>query len=153
MNPRSASGLTRRTLFLGSPRAPAAGCESVGLYAARVGGHGRTRRRGRAATAALLRLHEDLVAEITGLGQIVEHFSALRARGVDLDPAEAEDPADDGLPGRAVLHPVDRDDLLLPAEDAGLDRYPMVGQGVGVRSPADTSDDDPIHRHVTNAHA
>ena len=88
-------------------------------------------------------LHEDLVPKAIGVRQVVEHFSAGRPRGVDLDLAVAKHPAEHALLGAHVLHPVDRDDLFLAAEDARLDRDALVGQRVGDRLPADPDDDEP----------
>jgi len=95
------------------------------------------------AIPPLLRLDEDLVPELSGLGQVVEHFGSLRAGRIDLHAAVAEDATDERLLGRAVLDPVDRDDLLLAAEDAGLELDPLVGQDVGDRLPAYPHDDEP----------
>src|SRR6266508_4000432 len=90
------------------------------LDAAWVGGNwrrgGRSRRH---AAPSLLRLHEDLVAEVAWLRQVIEHhFGALCPGGVDLHPSVVEDAADQRLLRAAVLDAGDRDDPLLPAEDS-----------------------------------
>src|SRR5438094_7992672 len=88
------------------------------LDAGRVRRHRRPgRRRGCATAATLLRLDENLVAEVARLGEMVQDLGALRAGGVDLDAAVADDPAEHRLPGGAVLHPADGQELLLAAED------------------------------------
>src|SRR6266550_1421813 len=122
------------------------------LDAAWVGRHWSCRRRDRyPASAPLLGLDEDLVAEIAGLRQVVKDFGALGAGRVHFDATVSEDAADQRLPRRAVLHPVDRDDLFLAAEDARLDRDPLVAQRIGDRLPSDPDHDEPEQRERDHA--
>src|SRR5205823_8916782 len=117
------------------------------LDAGRVRRHRRPgRRRGCHAAATLLRLDENLVAEVARLGEMVQDLGALRAGGVDLDAPVADDPAEQRLPGGAVLHTVDGDDLLLAADDARLDGDSLVRERVRHRLPPDPHDDDPQDR-------
>src|ERR1700674_222600 len=103
------------------------------------GGHG-------GPASALLRLHEDLVPESARVGHMVEYLGPLGARGIDLDPAVADHATKQGLLGRAVLDPVDWNDLRLAAEHAGLDLDALVGERVRGRLPAHPYNDEPDAR-------
>src|SRR5262249_35422912 len=133
------------TRVLSDPMKPSsASGRLASLDAARIGRH--LPRRGAGSSASLLRLDEDLVAEIAGHRQVIEHLRALGARGVDLHTAVADQASKDRLPRRAVLHAVDRDDLLLAVEDPGLDRDPLICERVQDGAPADPHDDEPQDR-------
>src|SRR5437773_11731670 len=97
MKPSSASGLRRFS-------------DSAGMGGHRLG----RRSRGRRTAAPLLRLREDLVAEVARIRQEVEDLGALRSGGVDLNPPIAEDAAEKGLTGHAILDAVDRRHPLRP---------------------------------------
>src|SRR2546427_294479 len=90
-----------------------------------------------------LRLNKHVVTKHAWLGQMHEHLGPLRARGIDLHASIAQDPPDERLPRRAVLDPVDGDDLLRPREHTALELDTLVGQRVNDRPPADPHHDEP----------
>src|ERR1035437_5978865 len=89
-----------------------------------------------------MKLLEEDVPEMVGIGQVGEDLGAVPTRAFDLHVAEMEEPAEEALRGAHVLDPGDPDgsgelpQAAPPLQDA------LVGDGVDHRAPDDVPDID-----------
>src|ERR1700736_5051814 len=109
---KASRSATRRAVRVAGPRISWGKVFLASLDAARIDGRGCAG----CASATSLRLYEDLIAESSRIGQVVEHLSPLSAGGVDLDASVTEHAPEHGLLRGAVLDAIDGDDFRRAAE-------------------------------------
>jgi hypothetical protein len=77
-----------------------------------------------------------------------ERVLRLVARRVEVDRAHAQEPLEEGLPARHVLHPVDARLVDVAAEDPAPDDQAAVGDHVVGRDPPEPAHQEEDHKRA-----